>query len=136
MRFNLRKRIPIKLLSFAIICCLATGLATAAPPTTTWYTSGSFDFTSIESVSYNSKFINASGVATFTIIGTAYGVSTGIGGILQNQDPLVVQRCLSLVEQFNISRRSGTYFLLRIQVMTDPSSSGSSLIQYCTLYQS
>lgn len=112
---------------------LAVSLYAIPAHATTWYTSANLDFTAITTVSHNSKYISS--VASFSIIGTAYGVSSGIRGVYANQDQIVMQHCLSLAEQLNLSRRTSTSPILRIQVMPDPASSGSSLIQYCELYQ-
>jgi hypothetical protein len=100
---------------------------------TTWYTSANLDFTSISSVGHFSKFISST--SYFSIIGTAYGVSSGIQGVYASQDQAVLLRCLSLAEQINLSRGTGTSPMLRIQVQPDPANAGFARIQYCSLYQ-
>ena len=98
----------------------------------TWYTNANLDFTSITSVRHGSQFI--ADIAFFTIIGTAFGSSVGIQGIYSSQDQIVMQRCLALAKQFNLSRRTDTSPLLRIQVEPDPTNAEFARIQYCTLY--
>jgi hypothetical protein len=98
----------------------------------TWCTSCNLDFTSISIVTHQSPL---SFPAWFAIIGIAYGSSYGIQGIYSSQNQAVVQRCLALAEQVNLSRWIGSRPILRIQVQPDPAISGWAQIQYCTLYQ-
>jgi hypothetical protein len=118
-------------LAFALILSLYALPAHA----TTWYTNANLDFISITTVSHNSVFISS--VAYFSIIGrtagSAYGVTSGIQGVYSSQDQTVMQRCLAVAEQVNLSRRTGSTVMLRIQVQPDPANSGFAQIQYCTL---
>lgn len=96
----------------------------------TYYTSANLDFSSIDFVHHSSQFI--SDIAWFSIVGTAFGSRAGIQGIYSSQDQIVMQRCLALAEQFNLTRRisAGPPFpLLRIQVETDPANAQFALIQ-------
>ena len=117
---------------------LLVALATAAYITPshaqTYYTSANLDFSSIDFVHHSSQFI--SDIAWFSIVGTAFGSRAGIHGIYLSQDQIVMQRCLALAEQFNLSRRISTsppFPLLRIQVETDPANEQFARIQYCTI---
>ncbi len=56
---------------------------------TTWYTSANLDFTSISSIGHYSKYITSK--PYFAIIGTAYGVNSGIVGLYASQDQAVLQ---------------------------------------------
>ena len=120
-----------------LVFALALSLYAFPAAATTWYTDANLDFISITSVSHNSVYISS--VANFSIIGStvgsAYGVTSGIAGIYSSQDQTVMQRCLALAEQLNLSRRTGAGPMLRIQVQPDPANSGFAQIQYCTLYQ-
>ncbi|MDY7226706.1 hypothetical protein [Hyalangium rubrum] len=100
---------------------------------TTWYTSANLDFTSIATVGHYSKYITST--PYFSIVGTAYGASSGIQGVYASQDQVVLQRCLALAEQVNLSRGTGSSPMLRIQVQPDPAHAGFAQIQYCSLHQ-
>lgn len=113
----------------------ALALASYSSPAfaTTWYTDANLDFSTIRAIGHNSKLISA--VSYFTIIGNASGVDSGIQGVYESQDQNVMRHCLHLAEQLNLTRKTGSSPLLRIQVKVDPANASFALIQYCTLYQ-
>lgn len=116
-----------------LVSMMAVLLYSVSAHATTWYTDANLDYSAIRIVGHTSKPLSS--VSYFSIIGTAYGVDSGIQGVYSSQDQDVMHHCLAIAEQFSLSRKAGSSPLFRIQVKADPSNAGFALIQYCTIYQ-